>query len=170
MLGRERLRMVEGRRTKRAEARRKLFRGRFESSCRRWFVFRPVIGREWWRQDTWWRTDMRGGRSVGWTGVRSDTGESVGRVKGREGGRADGRVNRTDSRGGRTHGPTADGRTYDGRWDGRAGGPTVDGGTCRQSAGRSKERSDGRTDGRSYGLGHDQSQGSGGQIGHPTVQ
>ena len=90
VLGRERLRMVEGRRTKRAEARRNPFRGSFESSCRRCFVFRPVIGREWWRQDTWWRTDMRGGRSVGWTGVRSDTGESVGRVKGREGGRADG--------------------------------------------------------------------------------
>ena len=133
MLGRERLRMVEGRRTKRAEALRNPFRCSFESSCRRWFVFRRVIGREWWRQDTWWRTDMRGGRSVGWTGVRSDTGESVGREKGREGGRADGgsieqihvAVGCTVRR------PTVEHTTVGGtdgravrRPDGRTGGPT----------------------------------------------
>ena len=150
MLGRERLRMVEGRRTKRAEARRNPFRGSFESSCRRWFVFRPVIGREWWRQDTWWRTDMRGGRSVGWTGVRSDTGESVGREKGREGGRADGgsieqihvavgrtvrrptvehtTVGGTDGRAVRRstvgHADSRQGGRMNGRTNGRAGGPT----------------------------------------------
>ena len=138
MLGRERLRMVEGRRTKRAEALRNPFRGSFESSCRRWFVFRPVIGREWWRQDTWWRTDMRGGRSVGWTGVRSDTGESVGRVKGREGGRADG--------GSIEQIHVAVGRTVR--------RPTVEHTTVGGTDGRAVRRA---------GHAHDQSQGSGGR-------
>ena len=43
VLGRERWRMVEGRRTKRAEALRKTLRGSFESNCRKWFVFRHLI-------------------------------------------------------------------------------------------------------------------------------
>ena len=44
VLGRERWRMVEGRRTKRAEALRKTLRGSFLSGCRKWFVFRHLIG------------------------------------------------------------------------------------------------------------------------------
>ena len=35
---------MEGRRTKRAEALRKTFGGSFLSSCRKWFVFRLLIG------------------------------------------------------------------------------------------------------------------------------
>ena len=38
--------MVEGRLTKRAEALRKTLRGSFLSSCRKWFIFRHLIGVE----------------------------------------------------------------------------------------------------------------------------
>ena len=74
--------------------------------------------------------------------VRSDTGQSVGRVDGRSIEQIRVAVGRTVR--------TADGRTC--RQSEKAGGPTVDGRTCRQSEGRSG--------GRSNEVGHDQSQGS----------
>ena len=52
--GRERRRIVEGRRTKRAEALRQTLGRNFASSCRKWWIFRHSIRGEWWRQDTWW--------------------------------------------------------------------------------------------------------------------
>ena len=117
----------------------------------------------------------REGRVSGRTGRQTcvTVGRSSGRVvgywsRGKEGRSGGWEVNRTDSRGGRTHGPTANGRTYR-RWKREAVRRTVlatDGRAVpRSTVGRADSRKDGRkngrADGRSHGLGRDQSQGSG---------
>ena len=92
-------------------------------------------------------------------------GPSVGGKGGRSGGRE---VNRTDSRGGWTHGPTADGRTYR-RWKREAVRRTVLGtdgrAVPRSTVGRADRRKNGRKNGRADGRSHrlelDQSQRSG---------
>ena len=120
-------------------------------------------------------SDIEKGRVSGRTGRQTcvTVGRSSGRVvgywsEGSRGGRADGTSIEQNSRGGRTHGPTANGRTYR-RWKREAVRRTVlatDGRAVpRSTVGRADSRKDGRkngrADGRSHGLGRDQSQGSG---------
>ena len=108
---------------------------------------------------------MRDGRVDGWTFGRTLVSPSVGGKEGRSGGRE---VNRTDSRGGRTHGPTADGRTCR-RWKREAVRRTVLGtdgrAVPRSTVGRADRRKNGRKNGRADGRSHrlelDQSQRSG---------
>ena len=113
------------------------------------------------------RTDMRDGRSGGrWTCGRLVGHQSVRRSEERGVGRADGRSIEQNSRGGRTHGPTADGRNIQtvekgsGQKDGPCHGRAGRSHGRRSGDSRKDGRKNGRADGRSHGLGHDQSQGS----------